>query len=168
MKKSKADYKRCDIGECFFMDLQEITLQSFQQMQLISDLQREDLLLEFQKWANEFGKDYDADYKFDGDYYDRIDKFVADKIYQYEAEDFVWDESAVINLQYIMQYEGLSVDQSTSFEQWQREADLARRLAIEFTMHERLNHINYDKPNQADWETTIVSWLKQRNKSSRA
>lgn len=154
-----SDKLRCEVTECYLMDLQEITLQAFPKMQLISDAQRESVLLQMQEWAKEFGRQYDADYEFDGDYYDLIDEFVDNKIYYTIADTFSWDEQAVTNLQYIMAY--IYNDNGDMMDDWIHNFDFIRRLAIEFTTHERLNHINYDDPNQADFETTIVQWLKQ-------
>ena len=155
-----SDKLRCEITACYLMDLQEITLQAFPHIQLISDAQRESILLQIQEWAKEFGKQYDADYEFDGDYYDRIDKFVDDKVYSMVEETFFWDERAVINLQYIMAFFLKGTENWLT--DWTYRFDSIRRLSIEFTLHERLNHINYDDPNQGDFETTITQWLKQR------
>lgn len=117
----------------------------------------------FKKWATEFEKMYGEHDWEDGEisYLEALSNFEYDKMFDIKAKSFVWDEQAAINLQYIQNVNGCPEEEFVSSPQ----SDINRRLAMEFTMYEKDNHIDYDDPNQGrDWESTISEWLSKHKR----
>lgn len=120
----------------------------------ISRTEMQDL---FEAWTEKFEAKYrDADWS-GTDYWEAIKKFENDEYFAYRAKDFVWTTDAVINLQYIQNANACPENEFVVNPQ----SDHNRRLAMEFTMYEQDNHINYDNPEQESWESTITEWLSE-------
>lgn len=69
--------------------------------------------------------------------------------------EFIWDEQAVINLQYIM-FSNPIADPTL------QDYDNLRQLAKEFTTYERSNNIKYNEDGNTDWESTIEAFLQKK------
>lgn len=69
--------------------------------------------------------------------------------------EFIWDEQAVINLQYIM-FANPIADPTL------QDYDNLRQLAKEFTTYERNNNIKYNEDGNTDWESTIEAFLQKK------
>lgn len=113
----------------------------------------------FDTWTKKFEKlNSDTDWE-DGenDFYDAIEKFEDTEYANLLYEDFEWDKQAAIDLQYIQNSNACPESEFFSNEQ----SDRNFVLAMEFRQYERNNHIDYDNPEQADFETTITKWLSE-------
>lgn len=113
----------------------------------------------FEAWAEKFEAKYrDTDWNEGStDYWEAVEKFEDDEYFAYRAKDFVWTTGAVINLQYIQNANACPENEFVVNPQ----SDRNRRLAMEFTMYERDNHIDYDDPKQDCWESVITTWLSE-------
>lgn len=123
---------------------------------------RQDTFDMFKDWAKEFEKKYGhKDWDDDSlSYLETLEQFEEDKVFDLRAKDFKWDDQAIINLQYIQNANCCPEEEFISNPQ----SDLNRRLAMKFTMYERDNKIDYDNPDQNDWESTITEWLSKNKR----
>lgn len=116
----------------------------------------------FKDWTKEFEKKYGGHDWEEGelDYMEALELFEQDKVFDIRAKNFKWDEQAIINLQYIQNANCCPEDEFIGNPQ----SDINRRLAMKFTMYERDNKIDYDNPEQTDWESTITEWLSKNKR----
>lgn len=160
-EKPKAQLKEGEhiVDDWYLTCLQEITAQALSELhnmdELIDGVSRDEQLEWCRDWAQEFSQKYGYDYDFGGDFWGVIDSFVNEKIGAMAIKDFCWDEQAIVNLQYIQNANCCPEDEFIGNPQ----SDRNRLLAALFTTYERSNNINYDQPEQADYETTITKWL---------
>lgn len=116
-----------------------------------------EMVQQIKAWADEYENKYgDVDYDEKGlDYLIELERFGDAKFKNLVTKHFTWDRHAAVNLMFISAYYQLHLDDMFS-----QKAEKLLYKAMMFTLYERNNFINYDDPEQPDFETTITKWLE--------